>query len=831
MFLAEIAGAVTFSICALFAMLYIPILYIFYCRKEFWSVLAYRFMFWIGVTDLGQLLIFALSGLMAVAQTGFFYFSINKFFGSTLYALWFAMLFLSMVTTINRFVSVVLSSYYSIVFAHLNVRLIYAGALLVFLIPWIVKLTPYSSYYFDPKSLKWTYHKGDIEILVTLSHIFGTYGIIVEVICAVLVYSFIAVHIFSRKKRRIKYSEFIATVQHFFSSLVFLIGFVYWEFVDDLLENYELVNFFSNLIWIIITGSNPIVYLIVNRRLRASIYALLMNRKLQQDRTFTVLPAADRNKNSRLIPPGEDGNGCVDMQCEDGMVCVQGQSGSKCMSKDPGNNCETTRCYAGSVCEYTETECLQDQACFAEPVCKRAGPREPPPEENSNIVDNNYGPGVQQDLPKGGDSASPQCAGRRNERYYQCKPCESTCVDWVMKRSPSCPNQKCVPGCACIPNWHRKNQPGQFSGTCVRPTWCNPITVTKTVTKVVQPTNTVPGPPAPTNPCATTVCNYGSTCQNQGGKAVCVRSQPPAGPSYPPSQPSPPSPRPGPSPPSYQPSGPSAPARPPAYGSGPGPTPPRPVNIGVPGVPVIPTGPFNPGGPVVPNPGYRPSATVQADAPRAGPTRCPANEVLTQCGGCEKQCQAGNPPKPVPICTSPRPCVRQCKCRPGFARINKVCTKENLCHTNYRPPLTVKTNTVVKTLPPKTVPGSPSPNQNPCASATCETGSTCQNVDGKAVCVAPPANPCANVVCEVGKTCQVSNGKGVCTASGGTPSYPPGDDPTGAAQPPCTAKCSANQRCVLKSDDNSCYNPPCPGVPTCVNVIAPQPSPQPVGKR
>ncbi|ETN72712.1 hypothetical protein NECAME_13760, partial [Necator americanus] len=554
-------------------------------------------------------------------------------------------------------------------------------------------------------------------------------------------------------------------------------------------------------------------------RLRASIYALLMNRKLQQDRTFTTISKVNvkncRNGNERLstresvraalfaaitacalavsyIPPGEDENGCVDMQCEDGMVCVQGQSGSKCMSKDPGNNCETTRCYAGSVCEYTETECLQDQACFAESVCKRAGPREPPPEENSSIVDNNYGPGVQQDLPKGGDSASP----------------------------PTCANVQCAAGSTCV----------MEAGRPV----CKPGT---------------------TNPCATTVCNYGSTCQNQGGKAVCVRSQPPAGPSYPPSQPSPPSPRPGPSPPSYQPSGPSAPARPPAYGSGPGPTPPRPVNIGVPGVPVIPTGPFNPGGPVVPNPGYRPSATVQADAPRAGPTRCPANEVLTQCGGCEKQCQAGNPPKPVPICTSPRPCVRQCKCRPGFARINKVCTKENLCQTNYRPPLTEKTKTVVKTLPPKTVPGSPSPNQNPCASATCETGSTCQNVDGKAVCVAPPANPCANVVCEDGKACQVSDGKGVCTASGGTPSYPAGDcnppcgpglacrsgicynanrlsdDPTGAAQQPCTAKCSANQRCVLKSDDNSCYNPPCPGVPTCVNVIAPQPSPVPVGRR
>ncbi|KAL6743266.1 hypothetical protein Aduo_016324 [Ancylostoma duodenale] len=214
----------------------------------------------------------------------------------------------------------------------------------------------------------------------------------------------------------------------------------------------------------------------------------------------------------RKFPPGEDGNSCVDTKCEDGMVCVQSQTGSKCMPVNPANNCDTMRCYVGSTCEYQDTECIPDKACFAEPMCKRGGPQKPPPEQNPDMVNNNNGPGTQSDVPKGGESASPR-------------------------------------------EWFR----------------CSSVT-----------------------------------------------------------------------------------------------------------------------------------------------------------------------------------------------------------------------------LPPKIVTGPPAPNTNPCASISCGAGATCQNVDGKAMCTAPPNS-------------------------------------TGAAQPPCLAKCSANERCVLSSDDSSCYNPPCPPVPTCVKVYI-QP-PRPVGKR
>ncbi|VDL72727.1 unnamed protein product [Nippostrongylus brasiliensis] len=598
----------------------------------------------------------------------------------------------------------------------------------------------------------------------------------------------------------------------------------------------------------------------------------------------------------------EDGVTCATVRCAAGYACVHKSTGAGCMAIDPKKSCDNVRCRGGQQCQYESPVCMADALCFAQPRCVSTGSYIQP-EQNPYMISNDAPPGGL----IGGASASPKCAGKRNERYYQCKPCESTCTDWVLKKKPSCPNQKCVPGCACIPNWHRKNQPGYWTGTCVRPTWCNPITQTKTVTKTVQPVKTVPGPPKPvtcsnvqcgagstcqmqsgkpvcvagqTNPCATTVCTYGAKCVVQSGKAVCVKDTTPASPSYPgpaPATPSYPGPARPPSGPS-SPSSPSPPAKPgysdalrPSYGPVPPPyQPPAPPSYPAPtdAPPAYPSpAPSYPAPTDAPPPSYpSPAPSYPSPAPSypspappsygkneksggkshktgiigkvveywkekkeerdnrddndkrrpysdvAGPRSCGVNEQLTQCGGCESQCQAGNPPKPVPICTRPKPCARQCKCKSGFVRVNKVCTAQRLCGTNYRPKLTVKTKTVVKTLPPKVVVGPPRPQTNPCSQTNCGAGATCANQNGVAVCTGPPADPCGHVVCEEGKTCQVQDGKGVCLAKGQT--YTPQKD--APSRGPCLAKCRAGQRCVWRNDDNSCYNPPCPPVPSCV---------------
>ncbi|RCN44045.1 hypothetical protein ANCCAN_09990 [Ancylostoma caninum] len=274
MFTPLVGGTLTFVICTLLTVLYIPVLFIFYRRSEFHSVLAYRMMFWIGVADVGQLIILSLSGILAMTQSSSFPFYINKASflcnTSTVKDIFFSVLWLNIVRVmvchavfVNRHNSKSFRIYRVFLLLFYNIRpfkcqrvfffdkfieypvlnlekyqhllghcfqLVYAAAVLIFLVSWIVKLTPYSSYHFDPNLLKWTYHKDDVK-----------------------------------RKKVMKCPEIVLTTQHFLMSLLFFFGFLYWEFIDTWLERTVIVNFFSTLIWVIIVGLNPVIYLTVNR--------------------------------------------------------------------------------------------------------------------------------------------------------------------------------------------------------------------------------------------------------------------------------------------------------------------------------------------------------------------------------------------------------------------------------------------------------------------------------------------------------------------------------------------------------------------------------------
>ncbi|VDP21110.1 unnamed protein product [Heligmosomoides polygyrus] len=169
------------------------------------------------------------------------------------------------------------------------------------------------------------------------------------------------------------------------------------------------------------------------------------------------------------IPPGEDGETCADTLCEDGMVCVQGQTGANCMAKDPASNCELLDCASGRKCIYEEEECIPDKACFARPVCSTGGPQPSPIEQAAEMIGSNGGQSLPSEAPPGGpvggSSVARPCGA--NEKVRACGAlCEGKCEN-VGKGPIACLFICLPPACSCKDGFYRDG-----SGLCVTATLC-----------------------------------------------------------------------------------------------------------------------------------------------------------------------------------------------------------------------------------------------------------------------------------------------------------------------------------------------------------------------
>ncbi|XGW04393.1 hypothetical protein V3C99_015511 [Haemonchus contortus] len=161
------------------------------------------------------------------------------------------------------------------------------------------------------------------------------------------------------------------------------------------------------------------------------------------------------------IPPGEDGESClVRNLCSYGTVCVQTVTGARCMARDPENNCDQKKCPSGSACEYSESECIQDKPCYAEPNCKNQGPQVVPQEQTAEMVVNQLVPSNQRSNPP-----VPACG--RNEVLNGCGAlCEGKCENINMGPVP-CPLICLPPACACRDGFYR-----DASNNCVTAPQC-----------------------------------------------------------------------------------------------------------------------------------------------------------------------------------------------------------------------------------------------------------------------------------------------------------------------------------------------------------------------
>ncbi|KAL6741296.1 hypothetical protein Aduo_014567 [Ancylostoma duodenale] len=243
-------------------LLYLPILLIFFLDKEFRKASAYIIMTHIGVLDALQLVIHSYSGVLVIADVDLGI-ELNKVIGAILTGLWFSGLAFTLFLTFNRLTTVLLVRWFPGLTSTFLSYVLFAFCYLGFIVPFVLKLLPKCNYLFDPDTFSWTYLTTDSDLSLVMNKI-GNYLVLGIVVLSVITYASIIIYIGCYSYSKLNKREYRITIQVSLLFLYFLFSFVYWTYLMPLFGQSVLSDFFSCLVWVIMNGIHPFIYLVFN---------------------------------------------------------------------------------------------------------------------------------------------------------------------------------------------------------------------------------------------------------------------------------------------------------------------------------------------------------------------------------------------------------------------------------------------------------------------------------------------------------------------------------------------------------------------------------------
>nr|CDJ96939.1 7TM GPCR domain containing protein [Haemonchus contortus] len=260
---------------------YVPVLVILFVDKEFRRSTAYIIMTHIGVMDVLQLLIHMYAAIAVIADIHI-QSIIQKVIGALLTGLWFSMICFTIFLTFNRLSCILLERWFPILTSLYFNYVLFGVCYLSFIIPFLLKLLPFCNYVFNPRTFSWSYLPTDDVLSVIMSET-STYLLLVFVIASTITYASIFCYIGFFSSSKLSKREFRLTIQVSMIILYFLLSFLYWTFRAPLFGITTLSDYVSCIVWVVMNGIHPIIYLIFNHRLQYSFIYMLTHRKLPGD--------------------------------------------------------------------------------------------------------------------------------------------------------------------------------------------------------------------------------------------------------------------------------------------------------------------------------------------------------------------------------------------------------------------------------------------------------------------------------------------------------------------------------------------------------------------
>ncbi|GMT11452.1 hypothetical protein PFISCL1PPCAC_2749, partial [Pristionchus fissidentatus] len=204
--------------------------------------------------------------------------------GATFTGFWWTMLIEMTNLSINRFLTVLFPRIASIIYGGKSLKIIGVILLLIQILITGFKLIPNNNYLFITGNFSWGPSPND-EGFSKGMQLVSKYLMIVMEAITVGVYAVILLYIWTQNGKKFSRREMSITLQLLVSSVYTIATFVYWTYLEyPVFGGTTLANYVSVHVWIFLNGINTIIFLVFNKRLRQSIFRLLISRKLPTGR-------------------------------------------------------------------------------------------------------------------------------------------------------------------------------------------------------------------------------------------------------------------------------------------------------------------------------------------------------------------------------------------------------------------------------------------------------------------------------------------------------------------------------------------------------------------
>ncbi|KAF1758369.1 hypothetical protein GCK72_014827 [Caenorhabditis remanei] len=269
--------------CVFFIILQILVMRVMITDKDLKKLPAFQIMFMISFFDTIQLFVH-LTAVFYILNSKPHFGTVDYLIGAVMNASWVSMLILSIFLNINRLISIVFHFKSSRIFSPVTMKIYFSLILVVWCIVFFLNASGYSHMVYLLPAYTWHYAAAN-PLSATLRSVSADISL-VDVLFSLFAHLSIFTYIYF-KAAMLSKKELILTIQVVCVSMFHIIGYLTWEYFPIPWE-LPIGVFIGHVVWMVWNAINPMLYVLINPRIRNLVLASIGKQTEVSGRTLFI---------------------------------------------------------------------------------------------------------------------------------------------------------------------------------------------------------------------------------------------------------------------------------------------------------------------------------------------------------------------------------------------------------------------------------------------------------------------------------------------------------------------------------------------------------------